>query len=393
LYYIFEVIWLDFSRFRSANSHFSKLKWTMLEIIPPQEIERGPKTIESLYSAISGSLSTITVFDEYALGKFDDRFSFEIVGEEGKVHFYIRAQVKYRSMIESQIYAKYPDAEIIEVPDYTAHFPIVIPNKNWDLWGADFQFNAPNSYPFKTYDKFEESVTGEMIDPLASVVEILGQLPPGQHLWFQLVMSPLREEWKLDKSHKKIMDKLTGRGAGESKGILGHLADVFANLIGGLLGPVEFGAAEKKEQAPLEFRLTPVEKDVLKGVEEKLGQSGFLMKMRMVYLGTRDNFSKSYLSFFIGAMKQYMELNMNSFKPESISKTYGYYIGRKWRLAFRKRKIYKRYKERNMDGVKLIFSTKEMATLFHLPDMHVRSPAMSRVASKLGSAPPNLPIE
>ena len=62
------------------------------------------------------------------------------------------------------------------------------------------------------------------------------------------------------------------------------------------------------------------------------------------------------------------------------------------RASFRKRKIYGRYKKRNMDGKLMIFSTKELATLYHFPDMGVKSPSIRRVDSKLGSAPSNLPI-
>jgi hypothetical protein len=46
-----------------------------------------------------------------------------------------------------------------------------------------------------------------------------------------------------------------------------------------------------------------------------------------------------------------------------------------------------------MDGAKIVMSAKEMATLFHFPDMGVKSPSIRRVESKLGSAPANLPVE
>jgi hypothetical protein len=45
-----------------------------------------------------------------------------------------------------------------------------------------------------------------------------------------------------------------------------------------------------------------------------------------------------------------------------------------------------------MDDVKVIFSNKEMATLYHFPDKSVRSPAVTRVDAKRGTPPPNLPI-
>ncbi|HLD34432.1 MAG TPA: hypothetical protein VJB62_01065, partial [Patescibacteria group bacterium] len=56
------------------------------------------------------------------------------------------------------------------------------------------------------------------------------------------------------------------------------------------------------------------------------------------------------------------------------------------------RKIYNRYRNRNMDGALMVFSTKELATLYHFPDMGVKSPAIIRTESKLGAAPANLPV-
>jgi len=393
-YYIFKIIWMDYAVIYSVRSWHRLLDWTVLEIIPPREIEKGPKLMESIFTGITGVLTTPNTFDKFLKGAFTDRFSLELVGEEGQVHFYIRTQKKYRNMVEAQIYAQYPDAEISEVPDYTARFPKVIPNKNWDLWGTDFEFLKDPVYPIKTYDKFEESVSGEMIDPMAAMAEVLGALPPGQHIWMQYIIEPLPEPWNLEKAQKKVIAKLTGREAPEPMGLLDHLGDVFSNLFAALWGPVEFKTVAKKEESPLEFRLTPVEKDVLKAVEENLGRNFFKTKMRLIYLGRKDGFDKSFVSSFVGTLKQFNDINMNQIKPNDISKTYSGYLFKKARMAFRQRRIYTRYKNRNLpDGVSVIFSTKELATVFHFPDMGVKSPAVPRIASKMGTAPANLPIQ
>lgn len=389
-FYIFKVLWLDFVIDYSERSWLKGLEWTMLEIVPSRNIEKGPKLMESIYAGITGVLTTYSTFDTYLKGAFTDRFSVELFGDQGTVHFLVRVQKKYRNLVEAQIYAQYPDAEITEVEDYTSKFPKVIPNKYWDLWGSDFEFIMPDPYPIRTYDKFEEDITGTMIDPMAALVEVIGSLTPGQYLWLQYVLEPQPEKWKLKQID--LINKLAFRSLSSKGGIWADLVDVFSNLIKGLFAPVEFKGAEKKEEQPLEFRLTPVEKDVLKAVEENLGRNMFRTKMRMIYLGKRENFDKTYVSAFVGSIKQFNDLNMNQVKPEDISKTYGNYLFKKERMAFRQRKIYKRYMGRNMDGKNVVFSTKEMATIFHFPDMGVMSPSVLRVTSKLGQAPPNLPI-
>lgn len=392
LWYIFKIIWIDFTLVKSANSWRKSQKWTYVEVIPPREIEKGPKMMETIFSSMSGVLSTYNTFDEYLKGAWEhDRFSLELVGEEGKLHFYIRTQKRLLNMIEANIYAQYPDAEVLEVPDYTDNFPKIIPNKNWDLWGTDFEFVAKDPIPIKTYDKFEETVTGEMNDPMSAIAEVIGTLGPGQHIWLQYVLQPLPEPNK--KKYDDVIKKLKGEKVVEPMGLGGHLVDVFSNLAKGLSAPVEFAKADKKEELPLEFRLSPGEKELLKATEENLGRNLFKTKMRFIYLARKENWDGSYKSSFIGALKQFNDMNYNQFKPEDISKTYGKIFFTEPRATFRKRKLLDRYKCRNMDGTNIVFSTKELATVFHFPDMGVKSPAVARTSGRLGSAPANLPIE
>lgn len=395
LYYLFKFLWMDFVIEYSDKAWVKTLSWTYLEIISPKDIEKSPKIMESLYAGIAGVFVTITPFDRYLKGAFTDRFSLEIVGEEGMMHFYIRTQKKYRNLIEAQIYAQIPDAHIFEVEDYAKKLPRIIPNKNWDLWGSDIELVMPDPYPIKTYDKFEEDVTGTIIDPLAAVAEVIGKLGPGQHIWLQYVIEPNPEKWKEEeKEVKKLIDKLAGKEAKASpKNVLQHLGDVIGAVPKAFSGPIEFSDAEKKEQAPLEFRLTPMEKEVLKAVEENLGKNMFRTKMRLLLVCRKEVFDKSFVSAFFGALKQFNDLNLNNIKPQDASKTYANYLFKKSRLAYRQRKIYRRYRDRDMDGKTVIFSTKELATLFHFPNMEVKAPSVARIDTKRGSAPINLPIQ
>lgn len=385
-YMLFKFLWLDFVFDKFAGS----LEWVVLEIIPPKEIEKSPKITESIFLGLSGVVAGIKTSDLYIRGIFTDQFSFELVGREGSVHFYVRTQKKWRNLVEAQIYAQFPEAEIVEVEDYTQKFPKSVPNNNWNLWGSDFELVMPDPYPIKTYDKFEETITGTMIDPLAAMAEVLGRLGPGQHIWLQYILSPQSEAWRKDEL--KLIDKLAKKAEKKTKGILDDLLDVFTNLWSALWAPVEFAGAEKANDQPVEFKLTPGEKEVLKAVEENFGKNAFRTKMRMVYLGRRDGFSKANVGAFIGAIKQFNDLNLNSFKPNDASKTSADYMLEDKRIAFRQRKIYNRYRNRSMDGATFILTTKELATVFHFPDMGVKAPSLTRIESKRGAAPVNLPI-
>ena len=394
LYWIFKILHTDFVFIRSSNSYFRSLQWTFLEVIPPKEIERGPKMMESVFQGLSGVTTTPNNFDLWVDGKWiQDRFSFEIFGENGQAHFIIRVQKRLRNMVEANIYAQYPGAEIMEVDDYTLRFPKIMPNRDWDFWGTDFRFTAPIPIPIKTYDKFEEDITGEMIDPMSSLMEVIGTLPPNQYIWMQYAIEPKLEKWNYEDAHKVVLDKLKKKESPAKMNFLDHLMDVLSNFFKGFSAPPEFAVVAKNQDQPLEFKLSPLEKDLLKATEEKMGKNIFNTKMRFIYIGKRENFDKNTVGNFIGGIKQFNDMNYNQVIPEDVSKTYGKIFFKDVTASFRKRKIYKRYRDRDPTGVTVLFSTKEMATVYHFPDMGVKSPAVPRVASKLGSAPANLPIE
>ena len=389
-YQLFKIIWKDYIQIKWLSS----LKYDQLEIIPPKNLEKSPQPMESIFWGISGVLKTHNTVEEWVKGELTFKFSLELVSDEGTVHFYIRTPRQFRNLIEAHLYAQYPDVVVNEVADYVQDVPAIIPNKEWDLWGTDLELCQPDPYPIRTYKYFEESVTGKMIDPLAGLVETMGKLGPGQKIWFQYVVIPLHETWNAEEH--EIIDKLAGRvgeKTGVFSGLLNDLGDIFGNLGKGLFGPVEFAKKEEKEESPLEFRLTPVEKEILKAVENNLGKNMFRIKMRFIYLGRRENFDKSAVSSFVGGIKQFNDINLNSFRPNDKSKTYALHLWVDERTRFRQRKIFKRYRDRDPTGATFVLSTEELATVFHLPDMSVVAPSVTFVEAKRGGAPANLPVE
>lgn len=397
LYGIFFELWKKYTRRKWGAS----IEWVLLEIIPPRDIEKSPQPMESIFAGLAGVIVTPTAIEEYIKGFLPTAFSLELVGTEGVVHFYIRTPVQFRNLVEAHFYAQYPDIEIIEASDYVNDVPRTIPNKDWDLWGTDFELTKDDLYPIRTYKYFEESVTGKMIDPVSGLIETMGKLGPGQHIWLQYITIPLNEP----STHKALagtVDKFLGREKEEEMGVFQifflDIWDVIRNIHVGILGSEpEFAShtKEKKEEQPLEFRLSPGEKDVLKALQANLAKQQYKVRMRMIYLGRKEGFSKPFVSSFIGGIKQFADQNMNAFKPNDDAKTYANYFLTKERLRYRQRKLFRRYITRDDDpgDTRFILSAEEMATVFHLPDMSVIAPTLVRVSAKRGSAPANLPIQ
>lgn len=353
--------------------------------------------MEGLFAGFAGVEKSYNPLEEFVEGMFPDYMSLELMSNAGDVHMYVRVMKKYRNLVEAHLYAQYPDVEILEVPDYVNDVPKIIPNAQWDLWGADVAATAKHpAYPIRTYRAFEENITGTMIDPLAGLFEIMGKLGPNQHMWLQWIIAPKSPSWGSTVG-KELVDKLKGKEVSKesiSERILTDITDVVSNLFNGFSGQYEFSKKAKKEEQPLDMRLSPGEREVLKAVEENLGKWQFSVKGRYLYIGRKENFDKSLgVSGFWGSLKQFNEENMNGFKPDNTSKTFANYIYKKSRLRYRQRKILRRYRNRSMDGVQMVMNNEELATIFHMPDMSVMAPSLSRVEAKRGGAPANLPIE
>lgn len=392
LYYLFKLLWMDFVQ----NNFVGSLDWVLLEIIPPRELERSPQPMESIYNGLAGVYKGLSAKDLYIDGALTLSFSLELVSDAGQVHFYIRTTKQNRKLVESHVYAQYPNAEILEAPDYINNVPRLVPNKSWDLWGTDFMLIKPDAYPLRSYRWFEESVTGKMIDPMSSLVEAMGTIGPGQQVWFQIIIIP--EELDYYNSGKVLIDKLAGRVKKEKPGVFSSIgkdiADVIKGTFQGIFAPVEFAPSkeDKADQTPLEFKLTPGEKEVMKAIEESMGKTVFFTKIRLLVLGKRESLDRSVIGAFMGGIRQFSDSNLNGFKHDNATKTYGVYWGGKMRTLFRQRKIFQRYKDRDPTGTKFFLNTEELATIFHFPDMTVVAPSVKKVESKRGGAPANLPI-
>lgn len=391
-YFLFELLWMG----HIQGAFWESADWVLLELIPPKNIEKSPKPIEAFFVTFAGVEKSFNPLETYTEGMFPDYMSLEMVSDQGTVHFYIRSMKKYRHLVEASLYAQYPDVEIIEVPDYVNDVPKIIPNGQWDLWGADIEFQKHPAYPIRTYKAFEEDITGTMIDPLAGLLEVMGKLGPGQQMWLQWVIAPTSPKWASE-TGKELTEKLKGRDKKKEdmlERLWKDIVDVFGNLFTAMHTEVEFASEKKKDEQPLDTRLSPGERDVLKAVEDNLGKQQYSAKGRFIYLGRRENYDKALgVSAFWGSLKQFNDDNLNSMKPDGDSKTFANYVNKKSRLRYRQYKLLRRYRTRNRDGKMLYFSAEELATIFHFPDMNVMAPSFSRVEAKRGGAPANLPIE
>ncbi|OGZ71719.1 MAG: hypothetical protein A2904_02060 [Candidatus Staskawiczbacteria bacterium RIFCSPLOWO2_01_FULL_33_9] len=398
---------------------YAKTKWKMLEIIPPKEVLIPLKAMEDVFTTVWPIYDSANWRERWCEGELDNSpywMSWEIASIEGQIHFYIRVMASHKTHVETSLYGHYPEIEIKEVSDYTKLVPQNIPNEEWDLYGEDWELYKTAGYPIKTYEKFFEpqgeriSAEEKRIDPIASLLELLSKLGRGEHYWVQFITVPVLDQdeptWR-ERAEKEIT-RIAKRPEKKETTLFEDLMYVFRQVT---LGPEKEGSGEKatykwmdsskSEEGEREMVMTPGEREIVTEIENKTKKPVYRTAIRGVYVAKRENWkssnrilSRSYFAHF-----STQNLNRLSFSGKTRPKIH--YIWRKRRVFLRARKMFKNSVLRfpslfpDRKSVSAILSTEELATLFHFP-MKITglvAPTMSRIESKKGGPPPNLPIE
>jgi len=405
LFILFWRVWLYYAQ----NRHLSLLNWVLLEIKLPEKEERTPKAMEQVLAALHGVAKGGSIVERYVHGFMPRFFSLEILGKDGRMHFFVRTQEAYRNLVESQFYAQYPEAEITLADDYTKEVPMQLPNKEWGLWGSTAIFTGDSPYyPIRTYPEFkdDEAIEG-MIDPLASLSELISHLNSGEQIWIQLNIAPTHDPWQ-KKAREKVSEIIGEPAKPKEKDLTQKIGDkiyhgaqlgqsgVKASVWGMQeLGKVETPGKEKSEESAvpsLMQYLSPGDKLRAEAIEKKASKLGYYVVLRFVYLAKNDNFNGGNIAGFWGALKQYAIQDLNGFRPDPSNKTTIEYLFKKQRQNFRKRRVVQKYRYRSMSDEKLILNLEEIASLFYFPGLYVQAPGLPRLQTKKSAIPVDLPV-
>lgn len=394
----FYYAWLDFK----VAGYLNSLKWVLLQIKPPPEMDRSLKAVEQIFAGLHGIFIRSVIFKErFFEGKVPDWFSLEIVGENGATNFYVRALEGYKGLVTAGIFAQYPNVEISEVEDYLQKLPAAPLNDEYNLFGSELSLVKESAYPIQTYPFFEEKSLApedlKRIDPLAAVSEIFSTFQPGENFIVQILIRPVGDGWI--KEAQKTLDKLLGKEAKKE-----------TNFLEGFFGKIDefltFQPAKKEEKK--EKKLSAPEEEVVKAIGRKMSKLGFETGARIVYVAKKETFHRSHFSAMMGAFRQFAAPNLNSFKLNIPTLTYskGYLsglfpsdvgFGAKRLAAQKKVKTWRALKERAFPGQPpskfFVLNTEELATIFHLPGTEVKAPLFPRVEAKKGQPPAGLAIE
>ncbi len=397
---IFEVAWMNYIQSRRA----AEIEWVLLEIKIPATMEKGPQIFEhiltGLFATHGGAIDT--QYDIYLKGIVETYFSLEIAGIDGAVHFYIYTpRAPFKDLVEAQVYAQYPAAEINEVPDYTEAGPRHFPDKNWDIWGTEMILDKEDAYPIRTYVDFQEKMTNLFIDPVASFIEEMSKNLPGEQTWFQILIRPASDDyWKKDA--EALIGKLIGRKEKKApKSMFGDFKDFFTDILSHLGGAAikvpEFAKKETETdniKESLMLYLSPDQKQVVEAIGRNITKVGFETTIRWIYMGRKPSAFNKGKGFFsvMAPIRQFESQLLNSFAIDKYTKTSAYYVATEFRKNIIKNILMGNYRKRKIIDRGFILNAEELATLYHFPTFEVKAPQTPWVKARRSEAPRELPI-
>lgn len=376
-----------------------KLNPVLLAIDVPKLTVQTAKGVENIFSHLAGAHGSHNRREKYWHGNVQEWFSFEIISIEGYTQFLVWTWDKFRDLIETAIYAQYPDAQITEVQDYTTAVPMQYPHPEWELFGTEFVLTKPSPYPLRTWEEFEHKGQKDepFKDPLAALLENLARIGPGEQIWLQILIMPVEQSWQ--KEGEKLVKKLIGAKVQAPRTIL----DTAFEATGAITGPIidqVFGPSEvapKRDEPPSKvLYMSAGERLVAEAVEKKIAKIGFRVKIRTIYAARKDVFKKPRGAHaVIGSIKQFNTNDMNALKPEykHIAPSSLFWFKNR-RNDARRRKVIRAYRNRSMwvGMPAYILNIEELATLWHFPTVAVHAPLVRTIEAKRAQPPTGLPV-
>ncbi len=373
--------------------------YVLLKIGVPQLNEQSMKAVEQIFVHLYGSLDGPTMEELYWDGFVQENFSFEIVSDGGYITFYVRVATKYREMLEAAFYAQYPDALLTEAEDYTKEIkPEMFIEEKVKAWGSELVLAHEDVEPIKGYPAWEHGLVGRSVDPLASILEVMARLQPGEKWWLQMIAQPVEHTDFRERAAKAMNAVIEPGSDAASPNAVDKTLDVPVKFLGAVHDQIWPGDYTTAEQAAQEggkrLYLVEPEREYVSELDRKMSRWPFNTKIRWMYIAKPNLFdpSKGRKGMY-GALQQLRFINwFEEGKNTRVDKNALWWrkFFQKYRLKRRARRMFWAYRSRDMERGEhngFILCTEELATVFHFPQIEVRAPFVTRATAR-GVEPP-----
>jgi hypothetical protein len=282
--------------------------------------------------------------------------AFEIVANEGLVHYYVVVPSVLVDVVRQAVAAAYPSARLEEVTERNIFSQV---GKMSGTIGGEFTLKKHFVYPIATYQESKQDASRALLNALSAAGREDG-------VAVQLMLRPARDGWT--KSSIAAVDKITKDKGKKKVGFGGLVAP--KDLMEALWKPPENG-----EVKPEDKQLTSLEQATVEAIAEKTRYPGYEVLVRVVVSSNTATHSQMLLKNIVAAFALFDSPSHNGFRfavTKNIEELVTAYIFR----------FFPQTVTQN------ILNSIELATIFHLPNQkNIPTSQVERQMSKQVDGP------
>jgi len=339
----------------------------------PQKEEKDMIGIAEQFFATIGSATHGRGLKDF-MG-INEYISFELAAYNKRISFYINVPRHLLSLVEKQLHAQYPNAQIETTKPYN------IFAKNSFVSASEFALQKNYSFPIRTYKSMEA-------DPMNSITNSLSKLGEGEGAAIQLLISPAHSHWQSKPRHYAL-EIQQGRNPDSVTSswplkILNGTFRVLGTIIDELMGPNKKNQEQYNRPGYMDqsgynkpLQLTPMQQEMIKKFEEKTSKAGFKFNLRVLTSSADQATSEANLRNIQSSFMQYSMPPFNGFRV----------------LRKNHRKVVADYVFRIFRNTREVLNTEEITSLWHLPTRFTETPNIKWLSAKKAPAPVNTPQE
>jgi flagellar basal body-associated protein FliL len=304
-------------------------KTVILEIAVPKESSEqaqkdgGSKRDDKDVLAVGEQI--FSVLSEFSKDNFKtwlfggQRFSLEIINLEQETRFWLGCNNETAGVVERQILAVYPKANIQQIKSPT------IFKENSLAYAQELDLGIRYELPFKTYKNLD-------LEPLNSITNTLLGMTKDESAAIQLILTPVKEDWQ--KNPRVLAAKIQqGQNPKEilfpDTSPMRHVGKILKEVgkeIGKAINPDKKDPQQDNKERKIDLtgkevaiQLTPQQQEIIKKLEEKSSKSGFQFTLRIIASAPTEVRAKMLVDNIIPSFQIYENRPFNYFKKKKTN--------------------------------------------------------------------------
>ncbi len=321
------LIYLIIIYYRMKKREEVSMEMATIEVTLPKDNEIKVDAAEQMFAAFS----SLKKSGFWTFLEVDDTIAFEIIGKKADIRFYASAPARVIDLVEKTIYGYYPAAEIQKVEE---------PNIFSEDGKVAYAGLVQKGTAYMPLKGFKDLAT----DALAAITSAVSKMDEGEGAIVQFLIRPADSKWQ---KHGK-----------------------------------SYISSTKKSESDPEKATFKTDQKTLDRVDEKTSRPGFETAIRLVVSSKNKQLADAHLRNIKSAFTQFNS-DLNSLKSARVFFKGGFM------LNF----IYKFFPVIHNPFSKSIsiFSSDELATMFHFPNKTIETPHIRWLKARTGPVPADVP--